>query len=163
MGSSCWFKEFCHTCHSRIVLSCRWRASGCTLRHHFAFGFHVAPQPEQEDRRQCSAAPGEQQVCTRVALSLLSHLRGRKSPRSLLSAVGSLWRVRIHNPVSFCLHMAIVVVFQGFVFSFLPSPFHVEVRQDAPPQRACSPLLMSIYFLFSSHTVKAGCFVKQTG
>lgn len=49
------------------------------------------------------------------------------------------------------------------MFSFLPSPFHVKVGRDVPAQQAYSPLLMSIYFLFPSHMVKAGCFVKQTG
>lgn len=48
------------------------------------------------------------------------------------------------------------------MFSFLPGPFHVKVGQDVPAQQACSPLLMSIYFLFQSHMVKASCFVKQT-
>lgn len=49
------------------------------------------------------------------------------------------------------------------MFSFLSSLFHVKVGQDVPAQQACSPLLMSIYFLFPSHMVKARCFVKQTG
>lgn len=49
------------------------------------------------------------------------------------------------------------------MFSFLPSPFHVEAGQDAPPQQAGSPLLTSICFSFPSHMAKAGCLGKQTG
>lgn len=151
-----------HACHSMTPFSRRQRGAGCIIRRYFAFGFHVAPSWSRGIGVRAQPHMGSSQFALRLHFLCSAIWQAGRGPAAFSPPGnpygGSHTQAHFHSACTWWL----LFFSRASCFSFLPSPFHVKVEQDVPAQQACSPLLMSSYFLFQFHTVKAGCFVKQT-